>query len=95
MADHSKHVRSASKSEAHLYVWGAVIDILEGGSTPGRSDARGASAVDQVIKIARKEQGRLLAAHDAALMHINKKPPTALATVKPPRNRRTRLREDV
>lgn len=94
MADHSKHLRAASKSEAHLYVWGAVIDILEGGSTPGRSDARGASAVDQVVKIARKEQGRLLAAHDAALMHLSKQPPTTLASVKPPRDRRTRLREE-
>lgn len=94
MADHSKQVRAASKSEAHLYVWGAVIDILEGGSTPGRSDARGASAVDQVIKIARKEQGRLLAAHDAALMQLSKEPPVTLSTVKPPRDLRTRLRED-
>lgn len=95
MAEHSKQVRAASKSEAHLYVWAAIIDILEGSATPGRSDARGASAVDQVIKIAREEQGRLLAAHDAALMQLSKEPPTTLATVKPPRNRRTKLREDV
>ena len=72
MADHRKHIRAASKSEAHLYVWGAVINILEGGATPGRSDALGAEAVDQVIGIARKEQGRLLAAHDAALMKLTK-----------------------
>ncbi|WP_353085436.1 hypothetical protein [Stenotrophomonas sp.] len=91
MADRSRHIKVASKSEAHLYVWGAIIDILEGSATPGRSDSRGASAVDQVVKIARKEQVRLLAAHDAALMQLSNEPPTTLATVKPPRDLRTRL----
>jgi hypothetical protein len=67
-----KQAKAAAKAEAHLYVWGVVVDILEGSATPGRSDARGASAVDRVIKIARKEQARLLAAHDAALTHLSK-----------------------
>lgn len=73
MADKRDLVRIACKSEAHLYVWGAVIDILEGSSTPGRSDAEAERAVERVIAIARKESQRLLSKHDAAVAGMSGK----------------------
>ena len=48
--------------------------------------------------VQRKEAGRFVADPLREYRHtgpIEPKPPTTLATVKPPRNRRTRLREDI
>lgn len=61
------HAKRAAEASAHLYVWAAVTDILEGSATPGRHDAAANRAVSRVIAISKKEQDRCLRDYDKAL----------------------------
>lgn len=71
MADPIKQAKAASKSEAHLYVWDVIIQILEGGATPARSDAQANEAANRVIAIARAESQRMLEKHDQAMRAVS------------------------
>lgn len=59
--------KEAAKAEAHLYVWGCVLELLTGSTSPDRSGRKGAAAVSRVVKIAQAESSRLLREYDAAL----------------------------
>jgi len=61
-----KHAKAAALSMASLYGWGAVIDLLEGSSAPEHS-----AAVSKVIKIAKAECQRHLAAYDRHIAKID------------------------
>lgn len=63
--------KEASKAEAHLYVWGCVLELLTGSTSPDRAGHKGAAAVARVVKIAQAESSRLLREHDAALARLN------------------------
>jgi hypothetical protein len=49
---------------AHLYVWAAISDILDGSASPDRNDATAARVVQRVLKISHNEQQRLLLKYD-------------------------------
>lgn len=70
MADAVKHAKTAAKAEAHLYVWAAVVQLLEGPTSPDR-DMGAIKPINRVIAIAKKEQQRLLAKYDAELAKID------------------------
>lgn len=69
MADAVKHARAAAKAEAHLYIWDAVVQLLEGPTSPDR-DLQAIKPVNRVIAIAKKEQQRLLAKYDGELAKV-------------------------
>jgi hypothetical protein len=73
MADPIKHAKAAAKAEAHLYVWAAVVALLEGSTSPDR-DRAAVKQVDRVVAIAKKEQQRLLAKYDSEMACITKEP---------------------
>ena len=89
-----KHAKAGAKAEAHMYVWAAGDQLLEGGTSPDR-DPAAAKCVARVIAIAKSEQQRLLAKYDRALASVNVPGSTALSTVKPPRSLRTQLPKGV
>lgn len=64
------HAKKAAEAMAHLYVWGSVIDMMEGGSTPGRQDATAQRAVDATINRAQRECQRLLKIYDRHMAAI-------------------------
>ena len=61
----------AATSLAHMYVWSAIQEILEGATDPGREDARAAKSRAQVVSICKREQQRCLKKYDAARMKAN------------------------
>jgi hypothetical protein len=67
MAGERKAAKVAAEALAHLYVWGAVIDIMEGGASPDRGDISADADVRRVVAIARKQTQRLLKIHDKAM----------------------------
>jgi hypothetical protein len=64
MTDMHREAKLAAEALAHLYVWASVVDILEGGSTPSRQDAKASKEVNRVIKIAKSECNRMVTIHD-------------------------------
>lgn len=73
MAEPIKQAKAASKAEAHLYVWDVIIQILEGGATPARSDAQAKEAANRVIAIARAESQRMLKKYDQAMRAVSRR----------------------
>ncbi len=72
MTDAVKHAKAAAKVEAHLYVWAAVVQLLEGPTSPDR-DMKAIKPINRVIAIAKKEQQRLLAKYDGELAKVDSK----------------------
>ncbi len=70
MTDAVKHAKAAAKAEAYLYVWAAVVQLLEGPTSPDR-DMKAIKPINRVIAIAKKEQQRLLAKYDGELAKID------------------------
>lgn len=60
-------MKNASQSQAHLYAWGCVESILEGSASPGRECPESQKAVNQILKIVRREMQRCLRNHDKAM----------------------------
>jgi chemotaxis response regulator CheB len=60
----------AAKSMAHMYVWDAVVAILEGSTDPGRECAAAQKAVGRVIRICMQEQQRCLRNYDKEAARI-------------------------
>lgn len=71
MADAVKHAKAAARAEAHLYVWAAVVQLLEGPTSPDR-DMKAIKPINRVIAIAKKEQQRLLAKYDGELAKVDR-----------------------
>lgn len=70
MTDAVKHAKAAAKAEAYLYVWAAVVQLLEGPTSPDR-DMKAIKPINRVIAIAKKEQQRLLAKYDGELAKVD------------------------
>lgn len=58
----ANHINDAGKAMAELYVWDAIVAILEGATRP----IIGSDAADKIIKTAKKQQGLCLNAYDVA-----------------------------
>lgn len=53
-----------------MYVWAAVVQLLEGSTSPDR-DMQAIKPINRVIAIAKKEQQRLLAKYDTELAKVD------------------------
>lgn len=69
MADFKSRAKTATEALAHLYVYGTVVEILEGSTAPDR-DASAIKSVKRIVAICKKEQQRLLKKYDRAMEGI-------------------------